>query len=77
MTMATTAVHRSATTAPRAITRATGESWLVRWTLIGVALGFLALVLVLPLVLVFVQAFAKGLPAYWEAIVEPDALSAA
>jgi sulfate/thiosulfate transport system permease protein len=64
-------------TAPRSITRATGESRAVRWTLIGVALGFLALVLLLPLVLVFAQAFAKGLPAYWEAITEPDALSAA
>src|ERR671910_1532484 len=75
--MATTAVYRSATTAPRAVTRATGESQVVRWTLIGVALVFLALVLVLPLALVFVQAFSKGLPAYWEAIAEPDALSAA
>ena len=66
-----------ATTAPRAITRATGESRVVRWTLTGVALAFLALTLVLPLALVFVQALAKGLPAYWEAIREPDALSAA
>ena len=72
-----TAALRSATTAPRAVTRATGESRWVRWTLTGVALLFLALVLVLPLALVFVQAFAKGLPAYWEAIREPDALSAA
>lgn len=75
--MATTAVYRSATTAPRAVTRATGESQVVRWTLIGIALVFLALVLLLPLALVFTQAFAKGLPAYWEAIKEPDALSAA
>ncbi len=75
--MTTTAVYRSATTAPRAVTRATGESRVVRWTLIAVALIFLALVLLLPLVLVFVQAFAKGLPAYLEAIREPDALSAA
>ncbi len=64
-------------TGPCSITRATGESRAVRWTLIGVALGFLALVLLLPLVLVVAQAFAKGLPAYWEAITEPDALSAA
>jgi sulfate transport system permease protein len=49
----------------------------VRWALIGVALTFLALVLLIPLVLVFAQALSKGLPAYWEAIVEPDALSAA
>ncbi len=75
--MATAVLPRSATTAPRTIIRATGEAPWVRWTLIAVALGFLAMVLVLPLVLVFVQAFAKGLPAYWEAIKEPDALSAA
>jgi sulfate transport system permease protein len=68
---------RPATTAPRAVTRATGESRLVRWTLTGIALVFLALVLVLPLTLVFSQALAKGLPTYWEAISEPDALSAA
>jgi sulfate/thiosulfate transport system permease protein len=73
----TTAVFRSATTAPRAVTRATGESRAVRWALTAIALIFLALVLVLPLVLVFVQAFSKGLPAYLEAIREPDALSAA
>jgi sulfate transport system permease protein len=75
--MATIALSRSATTAPRAITRATGESRLVRWTLTGIALVFLLLVLLLPLALVFAQALAKGLPTYWEAIREPDALSAA
>jgi sulfate transport system permease protein len=75
--MATVALSRSATTAPRAITRATGESRLMRWTLTAVALGFLVLVLVLPLVLVFSQALAKGLDTYWEALREPDALSAA
>jgi sulfate transport system permease protein len=75
--MATVALSRPATTAPRAITRATGESRTVRWTLIAIALGFLALVLVLPLVLVFSQALAKGLSTYWQALMEPDALSAA
>jgi len=75
--MATIAISRPATTAPRAVTRATGEAPLVRWTLIGVALLFLALVLVLPLALVFTQAFAKGLDAYWRAVTEPDALAAA
>ena len=75
--MTTAAVFRSATAPPRAVTRATGESRLVRWVLISVALVFLALVLALPLVLVFSQAFSKGLPAYWDAILEPDALSAA
>jgi sulfate transport system permease protein len=59
------------------VTRATGESPLVRWTLTGAALAFLALVLVLPLALVFSQALAKGFDAYLEAVREPDALSAA
>jgi sulfate/thiosulfate transport system permease protein len=75
--MATAAIDRAAALAPRAVTRATGESRAVRWTLIAVALGFLAMTLVLPLVLVFTQALAKGLAAYWAAITEPDALSAA
>jgi len=75
--MATAAVIRPATTAPRTVTRATGESRATRWLLIGIALVFLALVLLLPLVLVFVQALVKGLPTYWEAITEQDALSAA
>jgi sulfate/thiosulfate transport system permease protein len=66
-----------ATTAPRAVTRATGETRLVRWLLTGTALLFLGLVLVIPLVLVFAQALAKGLPTYWAAITESDALSAA
>jgi sulfate transport system permease protein len=75
--MATIAISRSATTAPRAVTRATGEGRLVRWSLIALALLFLAFTLVLPLALVFVQALAKGFGAYREAITEPDAVSAA
>ena len=75
--MTTTAFPQPAGAAPRAVTRATGESRLVRWTLIGVALAFLGVALIVPLVLVFAQSVSKGLPAYWEAITEPDALSAA
>jgi len=75
--MTSIAVPRPATTAPRAIARATGESRLVRWVLITVALAFLAFTLLLPLVLVFSQAFSKGLSVYWQAITDPDALSAA
>ena len=69
--MATIAVSRPATTAPRAITRATGESRAVRWTLTAIALVFLALTLVLPLVLVFHEALAKGLAAYWPPSASP------
>ena len=75
--MTTIAVTRPATTAPRAITRATGESPAVRWTLTAIALLFLALTLVLPLALVFAEALGKGLDTYLEAIREPDAMAAA
>ena len=75
--MATVALSRSATIAPRTVRRATGESRTVRWMLTAVALVFLVFTLALPLVLVFHQAFAKGLAAYWDAITATDALSAA
>ena len=75
--MTTIAFTSPATSAPRAIERATGEARWIRWTLTAVALAFLALTLVLPLILVFHEAFAKGLSAYLDAIREPDALSAA
>jgi len=52
------------------------EGGLVRGLLVTVAIVFLALFLVLPLVTVFVQAFAKGWDAYLAAFREPDALSA-
>jgi sulfate/thiosulfate transport system permease protein len=75
--MTSIALPRAATRAPRAVTRATAESRAVRWTLVAVALVFLALTLVLPLALVFSEALAKGLGAYLAAIRDPDALSAA
>ncbi len=48
----------------------------VRWTLTAVALLFLALFLVLPLVTVFIEAFADGSAAYLAAIREPEAMAA-
>jgi sulfate transport system permease protein len=48
----------------------------VRWTLIGIALLFLLLFLVLPLAAVFTEALRKGWGAYLEALKEPDAWSA-
>jgi sulfate/thiosulfate transport system permease protein len=44
--------------------------------LIGAALAFVAVVLILPLGTVFVEAFRKGLGAFVEALADPDALSA-
>jgi sulfate transport system permease protein len=52
------------------------ESAWVRRSLIGVALVFMFLFLVLPLAAVFAEAFRKGGAAYWEALKEPDAWSA-
>ena len=54
----------------------TTESPWVRRTLIGLALGFMALFLVLPLAAVFAEALRKGWAAYWAALQEPDAWSA-
>jgi sulfate transport system permease protein len=48
----------------------------VQVTLILCALAFIAFFLVLPLVVVFTEALAKGFSAYGAAIDDPDALSA-
>jgi sulfate transport system permease protein len=56
--------------------RATRDPAWARWMLITIALVFLAFFLVLPLAVVFAQAFGKGLGYYLAAIREPDALSA-
>jgi sulfate/thiosulfate transport system permease protein len=50
---------------------------IVRWGLTLLALGALCLFIVLPLVAVFAQAFAKGWRAYLAAITDPNTLSAA
>ncbi|WP_334129686.1 sulfate ABC transporter permease subunit CysW [Sneathiella sp.] len=52
------------------------ESLPIRVLLIVVGLGFIALMIGLPLVIVFVEALRQGAGAYLEAIVEPDALAA-
>ncbi|MDD4911118.1 MAG: sulfate ABC transporter permease subunit CysW [Sideroxydans sp.] len=54
----------------------TQESPLVTVTLIAIALVFMALFLVLPLVTVFIEAFAKGWDLYWTALKEPVAWEA-
>lgn len=53
----------------------TEPAW-VRNGLIGVALIFMFLFLVLPLAAVFTEALRKGWQAYWVALQEPDAWSA-
>src|SRR5258705_5408806 len=53
-----------------------GEPAVVRWIIILVAVIFLAIFLVIPLVTVFQQAFARGVAPYFNALLEPDALAA-
>jgi sulfate transport system permease protein len=62
--------------APPSVADAVSEPAWVRRTLIGLALAFLTLFLFVPLVAVFVQAFAKGVDVYWAALTDSDALSA-
>jgi len=56
--------------------RSTTEGPIVRFVLTAIALSFLALFLLLPLVSVFVQAFAQGAKVYFAALVEPTAWAA-
>ncbi|MBK7540551.1 MAG: sulfate ABC transporter permease subunit CysW [Candidatus Competibacteraceae bacterium] len=52
------------------------EPPLVRILLLGVALAFLSLFLVVPLAAVFYEALRKGIGVYWAAITDPYALDA-
>lgn len=47
-----------------------------RYALLGVALLYLLGLVVLPLLVVFVEAFAKGVGAYFQALLDPYALAA-
>jgi len=54
----------------------TSESYAVQALLMLVGLGFMALLVVLPMVAIFVEAFSNGWRAYVEALTNPLALSA-
>lgn len=64
------------TTGNQPKTGSTTEPLAVRIILISIALLFLALVLLLPLVTVFMQAFRKGAEVYFAALRDKDALAA-
>ncbi|AXE31328.1 sulfate ABC transporter permease subunit CysW [Chromobacterium phragmitis] len=55
---------------------ATRESRAVKWTILTLSLGFFAVFLLLPLIVVFAEALAKGWRTYLTALAEPDALAA-
>jgi sulfate transport system permease protein len=63
--------HRSA-----ARSVATTEAPLVRALLIAAAVGFLTLVLIVPLTAVMVEALRRGVRVYWAAVSDPDAVAA-
>ena len=56
--------------------QATAEPALVRWLLIGFALAFLTLFLLVPLAAVFTEAFRKDAQTYLASLREPDAVAA-
>jgi len=56
--------------------RGTREQPLVKWLLIGIAMAFASVFLLLPIANVFVQAFSKGFLAYANALAQPDTAAA-
>jgi sulfate transport system permease protein len=62
--------------AARTARRATAESTFARYILIGAALLFLGVFLLMPLIAVFAEALSRGFQPFFEAVVEPDALTA-
>lgn len=67
------AVPRSARFERNSATR--DPAW-VRYAVLAIALLFFATFLLMPLIVVFVEAFRKGWQAYIAALTDPDALSA-
>ena len=63
-------------TTPTHNVNSTGEPAWLRRTLIGIALVFVGLFLILPLAAVFTEALRKGVEAFLDAFKEPDAWSA-
>ena len=55
---------------------AIGEGPRTRFVLITLALAFLGLMLIAPLLVVFVEAFSRGIGVYVEALAMPDTMSA-
>ena len=60
----------------RPIARAAEDPRWVRWTLIGLALAVVGLLIVVPIASVFAQAFGDGVRAYWHNLFgDPDTLA--
>jgi len=48
----------------------------VKWSLIGITLVYLSVILVLPLVVIFLNAFHEGIQVFLSGITDPDTVSA-
>ena len=57
-------------------TPVSSESGLTKAILIVLAVGLLALIVVLPAATIFIEAFRRGAGAYWAALTDPDTLEA-
>lgn len=76
MSVAIGPFRRRSETQPRPGRGVRQEPPAVRYAIIATAVAFVTMFLVLPLVTVFQQAFARGVLPYLDALGEPDALSA-
>ena len=52
------------------------EHFFSRLIILGLALGFLAIFVVMPLAIIFVEALKGGFGAYFSALKDPDAIKA-
>ncbi|ENO90743.1 sulfate ABC transporter permease subunit CysW [Thauera linaloolentis] len=72
-----TTLHLGGDQATRFESRAaTRETPLVKWLILGTALSFFTIFLLMPLIAVFIEALRKGWETYATALIDPDALSA-
>ena len=60
---------------PHSHSRPTSEPRWVKWTLVGIAVAFMVLIIVLPLVVVFAEAFRKGVGAYLKTFADRNAIA--
>jgi sulfate/thiosulfate transport system permease protein len=68
------AAPRMKMTAIKAKLGATSEPRWIQWLLISIALVYIALLLFVPLITVFVSALEKGVAAYFHSFADPDTL---
>src|SRR3954467_11564602 len=61
---------------PHAHTRPTTEPAWIKWTLIGIGVGFMVIVIVLPLLIVFLEAFRRGAAVYFNSFADRNAQAA-